>query len=76
MNAAEKFAQDSLITMAAATLLAGGASSDADDCLPSVIISGHAGISAYRTEIAAAAVAQARAIYNAATDARIKGDTQ
>jgi hypothetical protein len=67
MNAAEKFAQDSFIAQMAATLLAGA-------------LAGGVAPELRHTEChaqtAQGAVAQARAIYNAATDARIKGDTQ
>jgi hypothetical protein len=72
MNAAEKFAQDSLIAQMAATLLAGEYAGGAG-LLPRGSMTG----TIERRRInAAAAVAQARAVWDAATDARIKGDTQ
>jgi hypothetical protein len=67
MNAAEKFAQDAFIAQMAATLLAGALAGG--------------GVPELRhrechAQTAQDAVALARAIYNAATDARIQGNPQ
>jgi hypothetical protein len=67
MNAAEKFAQDSLIAQMAATLLAGAMSGGMAPELRHLEC---------HYQNARMAVFQARAIYNAATDARIKWGTQ
>jgi hypothetical protein len=74
MNAAEKFAQDSFIAQMAATLLAGEFSREGECGGLPYGMEPHT--DRQREKYAADAVAQARAIYNAATDARIKGDTQ
>jgi hypothetical protein len=72
MNAAEKFAQDSFIAQMAATLLAG----ELSGATYRMALIGGKDEHEWRAADGARAVAQARAIYNAATDARIKGDTQ
>jgi hypothetical protein len=59
MTEAQKIAQDALISQMAATLLASGGLAVRDE---------------NQRAIARVAVAQARAIYSAATDARIKED--
>lgn len=73
MNAAEKFAQDAFIAQMAATLMAGEYAAGIDRYIPRLDV---AGADAVRATQAAEAVAQARAIWDAATDARIKGGTQ
>jgi hypothetical protein len=73
MNAAEKFAQDSFIAQMAATLLAGEFASNEGRGCP---FGDSPDPQEHRRVLAKESVALARAIYNAATDARIKGDTQ